>query len=100
MAATPSRWWRWELNQMRFPITIQGDTSTNYAADVITVGMTGDITGLVIKGQGGGDTITLSGGTQSSLIQGNGGADSISITQSYSGQDVVIGGGAGATPST
>ena len=77
-------------------ITIQGDTSTNYAADVITVSVTGDITGLVIKGQGGGDTITLSGGTQSSLIQGNGGADSISITQSYSGQDVVIAGGAGA----
>ena len=38
-------------------ITIQGDTSTNYGADLITVSVTGDLTGLAVKGQGGSDTI-------------------------------------------
>ena len=77
-------------------ITIQGDTDTNYGADLITVSVSGILTGLAIKGQGGADTITLSGGSQSSLIQGNGGADSITVQQIFSGQDVIIGGGQGA----
>ena len=78
-------------------ITLQGDTSTNYGADLITVSVTGDLTGLAVKGQGGNDTITVSGLSNSSLVQGNGGADSI-VLQDFTGVaiEVSVGGGTGA----
>ena len=74
-------------------VTIQGDSSTNYGADSMDIGGL-DITGLVVKGQGGSDTITISGADVSSLIQGNGGADSIEISDNLAA-GVTIGGGAG-----
>ena len=74
-------------------VTIQGDSSTNYGADSMDIGGL-DITGLVVKGQGGSDTITISGADVSRLIQGNGGADSIEISDNLAA-GVTIGGGAG-----
>ena len=73
-------------------ITIQGDTDTNFGADSINLGVT-DITGLVVKGQGGSDTITVSGASVSSLIQGNDGHDVVTVLD-FSG-DTTIGGGKG-----
>ena len=72
-------------------ITIQGDTDTNFGADSINLGV--DITGLVVKGQGGSDTITVSGASVSSLIQGNDGHDVVTVLD-FSG-DTTIGGGKG-----
>lgn len=73
-------------------ITIQGDTDTNFGADSINLGVV-DITGLVVKGQGGSDTITVSGASVSSLIQGNDGHDVVTVLD-FSG-DTTIGGGKG-----
>ena len=73
-------------------ITIQGDTDTNFGADSINLGVV-DITGLVVKGQGGSDTITVSGASVSSLIQGNDGHDVVTVLD-FSG-DTTVGGGKG-----
>ena len=72
-------------------ITIQGDTDTNFGADSINLGVV-DITGLVVKGQGGSDTITVSGASVSSLIQGDG-HDVVTVLD-FSG-DTTVGGGGG-----
>ena len=74
-------------------ITIQGDSDTNFGADSMDLGVV-SVTGLVVKGHGGADTITISGADASSLIQGYDVHDSIEISDALA-TDVTIGGGKG-----
>jgi hypothetical protein len=61
-------------------VSILGDNGANFNADLIDFSVGTGMNGLTLKGQGGNDTIVLSGAQASSLIQGNAGDDSISLS--------------------
>jgi len=64
-------------------VSILGDNGANFNADLIDLSVGTGMNGLTIKGQGGNDTISVSGVQASSLIQGNQGTDSIALSSTF-----------------
>jgi S-layer protein len=64
-------------------VSILGDNGQNFNADLIDLGVGSGMNGLTIKGQGGNDSISVSGVQASSLIQGNKGTDSIALSSTF-----------------